>query len=854
MKLRQKLAVVLASAMAVTAVPVVTMANTSNKIVRYASAIKKDVKTTTAGYLGIKFEDNDLQYEEEFYFELTNADWLKADDDKDIILNSATAYGAGAGAVAKLEVYDKTTMPTTLPGLTEDFSGSDFLVTFVDGSYAFYNRQNDKTMKVNFVPATATDQYVFPFPIKATGGVISVATKVEGSGSSITEGSYSFAATGEKAATLEMADLKSFYDEGELTAIKLKESFAGSLLADTTNDQLILKIQLDDTDWVFRSSSDVEVVGTYGFDFTAKQSKPAVVNGKTITTQLVFDGDDDDNTAYVIIKGLNAAYGSNTTNANNKSAARSQGRLEIKGLKVMADEDEDLAVGELKADIKAVKDVTVNNVNYKSELELDKDYNGIAVAKIATYGASIVMKDEKAVDIKAGRTKEVEFKVVENIDDCFVEGRKITIDLESEAYKDSYFMIDYKGKGADYSNLISDKVDGKAIIKSVEVQWHDDNVWDKSGNGVNEAVTSKDITAAGAIGKKRKADAIIVTLQDDNNDAKNALNKNNRIDWFKVKTDLYVPLGQYDKKDLKLTGSMRGIDDETFLGCTAANIIKPFTVEAPQTTLKVGLQDQKATKVVVTETDKEMFQKGALFLNINNGSKINQGFAIDNKGTLTATGSLKTTDFDNTATSNKFYLKRDSNAASSITIDGWEVTVDRTVPEGYYDLEIKGTAVDDYDGCWKVADFVKIGTANPQDLVNANGLAAATASFTIDSASYVVNGTSYTMDGAAAYIAGEGYTMIPVRYVASAFGVSEKNILFGNGTATIFAGARTIQLTSGSNVAIVNGAQVKLATKVVNKDGRIYVPVGEVANILGVSKAWDADTKTATFTNVNTVK
>ena len=860
MKLRQKLAVVLASAMAVTAVPVVTMANTSNKIVRYASAIKKDVKTTTAGYLGIKFEDNDQQYEEEFYFELTNADWLKADDDKDIILNSATAYGAGAGAVAKLEVYDNSatsTMPTTLPGLTKDFSGSDFLVTFVDGSYAFYNRQNDKTMKVNFVPATATDQYVFPFPIKATGGVISVATKVEGSGSSITEGSYSFAATGEKAATLEMADLKSFYDEGELTAIKLKESFAGSLLADTTNDQLILKVQLDDTDWVFRSSSDVEVVGTYGFDFTAKQSKSATVNGASISVQLLIDGDDDDNTAYVIIKGLNAAYGSNTTNANNKSAARSQGRLEIKGLKVMAEEDEDLAVGELKADIKAVKDVTVNSVNYKSELELDKDYNNIAVAKIAQYGATITMKDEKAVDIKAGRSKEVVFKVAENIDDCFVEGRKITIQLDDDKYEDSYFMIDYKGKGADYSNLIDDKVDGKAIIKSVEIDWHDDKVWDKVGNGINEKMVDTAITNlndAACKGKKRKADAIIVTLQDDNNDAKNALNKNNRIDWFKVKTDIYVPLGQYDKKDLKLTGAMRGIVNETFQGCTAANIIKPYTVEAPQTTLKVGLQDQKASKVVITETDKEMFQKGSFFLTINNGSKINGGFAVDNKGTLTATGSLKTTDFDNTVNSDKFYLKRDSNAASSITIDGWEVTVDRTVPEGYYDLEVRGTAVDDYDGCWKVADYVKIGTANPQDLVNANGLAAATASFTIDSASYVVNGTSYTMDGAAAYIAGEGYTMIPVRYVASAFGVSEKNILFGNGTATIFAGARTIQLTSGSNVAIVNGAQVKLATKVVNKDGRIYVPVGEVANILGVSKAWDADTKTATFTNVNTVK
>ena len=32
----------------------------------------------------------------------------------------------------------------------------------------------------------------------------------------------------------------------------------------------------------------------------------------------------------------------------------------------------------------------------------------------------------------------------------------------------------------------------------------------------------------------------------------------------------------------------------------------------------------------------------------------------------------------------------------------------------------------------------------------------------------------------------------------------------------------------------------------------MYVPVGEVANILGVTKSWDATAKTATFSNVNT--
>jgi hypothetical protein len=40
-----------------------------------------------------------------------------------------------------------------------------------------------------------------------------------------------------------------------------------------------------------------------------------------------------------------------------------------------------------------------------------------------------------------------------------------------------------------------------------------------------------------------------------------------------------------------------------------------------------------------------------------------------------------------------------------------------------------------------------------------------------------------------------------------------------------------------------------METKVVIKDGRTYAPIGEVARILGVSKAWDAASKTATFEN-----
>ena len=102
---------------------------------------------------------------------------------------------------------------------------------------------------------------------------------------------------------------------------------------------------------------------------------------------------------------------------------------------------------------------------------------------------------------------------------------------------------------------------------------------------------------------------------------------------------------------------------------------------------------------------------------------------------------------------------------------------------------------------------------------------------------------------APAYIQNPGYTMVPVRYAANAFGVADKDIIFGKGTVTIFAGERTISITNNSDVALVNGNPVTMGAKVVIKEGRTYAPAGEIARLLGIKTSWDSNTKTATFEN-----
>ena len=91
--------------------------------------------------------------------------------------------------------------------------------------------------------------------------------------------------------------------------------------------------------------------------------------------------------------------------------------------------------------------------------------------------------------------------------------------------------------------------------------------------------------------------------------------------------------------------------------------------------------------------------------------------------------------------------------------------------------------------------------------------------------------------------------MVPIRYLLEVFGISGENIAFNKGTITITAGAKTIVLKNGSDTIQVDGKAVKLGTAVVIKDGRTFVPMGQIAKLLGIQVEWDNETKTATFKN-----
>ena len=471
--------------------------------------------------------------------------------------------------------------------------------------------------------------------------------------------------------------------------------------------------------------------------------------------------------------------------AFNKS--NSLGQIEITGIRIKSKEP---VYGKVTADL-----ALLDSINSKDNL-LDKDYNSVALAEVLEDGYKINVSDVKSVN--AGRQQEVEFEVKENAD-AFISGRTLTLSL---ADKDAYFIID---RNKPLSDLISD---GKDKVKWVEVVDKDKDEEDAYSNkGVYRATEIK----------------VTLKATDDR-------------DSFKIKTKVYVPVS-HKSGSVDVVGALRGYED---VSTELVKIVEPFVVSTKTSNVKVGLQNQDTAPIVLSETSKGNFHKGKIYLDFVEGSKNKKGITLEKFGNLSVEGDLKKADFEEfDPTTSAITLNRQSKTASTIVVNGVTVTVDRTVPEGYYDLELSGAAIDDFDGSLVIKKYITVTTKNTQDV----GLAKHTVKFTVGEQKYNIDGKDVQMD-AKAFIGDNSFIYAPVRYVADAF---DAQLMYQNGTVVIFSSGRTISLTVGSNVAIVNGVQVPINAAPVIKNGRTYLPISSLSGLLGLTKDWNNETRTATF-------
>lgn len=303
-----------------------------------------------------------------------------------------------------------------------------------------------------------------------------------------------------------------------------------------------------------------------------------------------------------------------------------------------------------------------------------------------------------------------------------------------------------------------------------------------------------------------------------------------------------------------------------------AKFVAPYTVEASQNNLIIDYRNTKIpTNIVVKEAEDGLWNKNSQFV-----------FGVDK---------FEDDDFENDATytvddksdlevktiKDKLGFKIDKESAddaATVTISNISLYMSRNLAAGAYDLQLNTTGSDAfmkqailapagvdadeatvkyqyYDNNAHFDEVVKEGFVN---IITA-GRDKDDASFTKKvvvpvGEKYIIAGEEQVALDVPAYISAAGYTMLPVRAVATALGINNNNVLWNQAsrTVTILYGQRIITMVAGQKVVTVNGNTIPASATVQIKDGRTFLPMRDLATALGVTDiTWDAATKTATM-------
>lgn len=303
-----------------------------------------------------------------------------------------------------------------------------------------------------------------------------------------------------------------------------------------------------------------------------------------------------------------------------------------------------------------------------------------------------------------------------------------------------------------------------------------------------------------------------------------------------------------------------------------AKFVAPYTVEASQNNLIIDYRNTKIpTNIVVKEAEDGLWKKNSQFV-----------FGVDK---------FEDDDFENDATytvddksdlevktiKDKLGFKIDKESAddaATVTISDISLYMSRNLAAGAYDLQLNTTGSDAfmkqailaptgvdadeatvkyqyYDNDAYFDEVVKEGFVN---IITA-GRDKDDASFTKKvvvpvGEKYIIAGEEQVALDVPAYISAAGYTMLPVRAVATALGINNNNVLWNQAsrTVTILYGQRIITMVAGQKVVTVNGNTIPASATVQIKDGRTFLPMRDLATALGVTDiTWDAATKTATM-------
>lgn len=304
-----------------------------------------------------------------------------------------------------------------------------------------------------------------------------------------------------------------------------------------------------------------------------------------------------------------------------------------------------------------------------------------------------------------------------------------------------------------------------------------------------------------------------------------------------------------------------------------AKFVSPYTVEAAQNDLIIDYRNTKVpTNIVVKEAEDGLWKKDSVFkfsLDRNIDTEDDATYTVDDKSDM---------EVKKIKNDLGFRVDKESGDAATVTISDISLYMSRSLAAGAYDLQLNTTGSDKFMQQNVYSNIAAPATGKTDErtvayqyynnddnfnhVVKEGFVNIITAGRDQDDASftkkvvvpvgekYIIAGEEQVALDVPAYISAAGYTMLPVRAVATALGINNNNVLWNQAsrTVTILYGQRIITMVAGQKVVTVNGNTIPASATVQIKDGRTFLPMRDLATALGVTDiTWDAATKTATM-------
>lgn len=308
-----------------------------------------------------------------------------------------------------------------------------------------------------------------------------------------------------------------------------------------------------------------------------------------------------------------------------------------------------------------------------------------------------------------------------------------------------------------------------------------------------------------------------------------------------------------------------------------AKAIAPASLTTTAKDVKVGVQEQAVSDIVITEGVKEAIARQTYISGAakNDGIltlSLTEGVQFSSEPTVTVTkGNLEIEANGVELNDDKDVLtipiKSEGTNITEITVSNVKVTLDRTIPEGPIYVKLGGSAIAENPKAALAGGTPFLGTGNAGtvdegefDVATVDKEAFATvvtpapdktvyntSSFVIGASKYTLNGVE--VDAVAPSYAANNRTYLAIRDVAHALGIIDSNILWdgANSTVTLMKGDKVVQLKLGSNIMLINGASVTMDVAVEASNGRTFLPAAFVAQGFGATATYDAATNTVTI-------